>query len=244
MIIGYARVSTIEQSLDLQVDALKKAGCGKVYEDVASGAQASRPGLAEAMQYLRAGDTLVVWRLDRLGRSLSHLIESIRDLSERGIGFWSLQERIDTTTSGGKLIFHVFGALAEFERDIIRDRTNAGLAAARQRGRRGGRPRALDSKKMALVRSLYADPGNKPREICEALKISRATLYRYLDAMNLRREKPSADIAPIMRAIGKPATDGERAERSAQLLRAANVFGLPLKRGSEMASTDDNAVRQ
>lgn len=240
MIIGYARVSTIEQSLDLQVDALKKAGCGKVYEDVASGAQASRPGLAEAMQYLRAGDTLVVWRLDRVGRSLSHLIESIRDLSERGIGFWSLQERIDTTTSGGKLIFHVFGALAEFERDIIRDRTHAGLAAARQRRR----PRALDSKKLALVRSLYADPGNKPREICEALKISRATLYRYLDAMNLRREKPSADVAPIMRAIGKPATDGERAERSAQLLRAANVFGLSLKRGSEMASTADNASRQ
>jgi DNA invertase Pin-like site-specific DNA recombinase len=158
MLIGYARISTGDQTLDLQRDALAVAGCGRVFEDVASGAKASRPGLEEALSYLRAGDTLVVWRLDRLGRSLPHLIETIAALAERGIGFWSLTEQIDTTTSGGKLIFHVFGALAEFERDLIRERTQAGLAAARARGRKGGRPKKLaDPKKLALAQQLYDD---------------------------------------------------------------------------------------
>src|SRR5919206_4316257 len=147
MDIGYARVSTGEQTLDLQLDALAKAGCGKVYRETASGAKAERPVLEEVLGYLRPGDTLVVWRLDRLGRSLQHLIDVVAALAERGIGFKSLTEQIDTTTPGGKLIFHVFGALAEFERDLIRERTQAGLAAARARGRNGGRPALLDEKK-------------------------------------------------------------------------------------------------
>ena len=135
MLIGYARVSTSDQTLDLQKDALEKAGCTKIFTDTASGAKAERTGLDEARNYVRSGDTLVVWRLDRLGRSLTHLIETITRLNKRGIGFKSITESIDTTTSGGKLIFHIFGALAEFERDIIRERTQAGLHAARARGR-------------------------------------------------------------------------------------------------------------
>ena len=141
MDVGYARVSTGEQTLALQLDALAKAGCGRVFEETASGAKADRVVLAELLGYLRAGDTLVVWRLDRLGRSLGHLIATVAELADRGIGFRSLTEQIDTTTSGGKLVFHVFGALAEFERDLLRERTHAGLAAAR--GRTGGRPKAL-----------------------------------------------------------------------------------------------------
>src|ERR1700674_49036 len=138
MQFGYARISTDDQTLALQEDALQKAGCERLCKDIASGAKAERPGLAKAMEQLRAGDTLVVWRLDRLGRSLQHLIETLTDLDTRGIGFKSLTEAIDTTTPGGKLIFHIFGALAEFERELIRERTNAGLAAARARGRTGG----------------------------------------------------------------------------------------------------------
>src|SRR5512143_1072690 len=139
MLIGYARVSTLEQTLALQQDALTKAGCERTFTDTASGSLAARPGLTEALDFARPGDTLVVWRLDRLGRSLRHLIDTVSLLQERGIGFKSLQEQLDTTTSGGKLVFHVFGALAEFERDLIRERTQAGLLAARARGRLGGR---------------------------------------------------------------------------------------------------------
>jgi DNA invertase Pin-like site-specific DNA recombinase len=179
MLIGYARVSTQEQTLDLQTDALKKAGCGQLFTDTASGAQRERPGLEKALTYLRTGDTLVVWRLDRLGRSLKHLIETISQLQERGIGFKSITESIDTTTSGGKLIFHVFGALAEFERDIIRERTKAGLAAARARGRSGGRPRALPPKKIAQLQALAADTSMAIPDILDTLKISRSTYYRY-----------------------------------------------------------------
>ena len=135
MLIGYARISTLDQTLALQQDALTAAGCQELYTDTASGSLAERPGLTAAFSHLRSGDTLVVWRLDRLGRSLPHLIRTITELSERGVGFRSLQEQIDTTTSGGKLIFHIFGALAEFERDVIRERTRAGLSAARARGR-------------------------------------------------------------------------------------------------------------
>src|SRR3954451_16836299 len=135
MLVGYARVSTIDQTLDLQHDALTKAGCTKIFTDTASGAQAERKGLTEALSYVRPGDSLVVWKLDRLGRSLKDLISRIAELNDRGIGFKSLTEQIDTTTSGGKLIFHIFGALAEFERYIIKERTNAGLEAARVRGK-------------------------------------------------------------------------------------------------------------
>jgi DNA invertase Pin-like site-specific DNA recombinase len=180
MFIGYARVSTSDQTLDLQNDALQKAGCDRIFTDTASGAKAERAGLDEALNYVRAGDTLVVWRLDRLGRSLKHLIETITALDNREIGFKSITESIDTTTSGGKLIFHIFGALAEFERDIIRERTNAGLTAARARGRKGGRPKSFTGKKAAMLQALYKDKNNTIDEICKTLNVSRATLYRYI----------------------------------------------------------------
>src|SRR3954464_12002284 len=151
MLIGYARVSTDDQNLDLQRDALKKAQCEQIFTDTVSGTKARRPGLEEALSHLRARDTLVVWRLDRLGRSLRHLIDTVTDLQERGIGFKSLQENIDTTTSGGKLVFHIFGALAEFEREIIRERTQAGLQAAWARGRNGGRPQKLTDKQVDML---------------------------------------------------------------------------------------------
>lgn len=181
MLIGYARVSTHDQELALQCDALSGAGCEKIFTDTASGSSTSdRDGLAAAIAHLRTGDTLAVWRLDRLGRSLRHLIETATELEARGIGFRSLQESIDTTTSGGKLVFHVFGALAEFERELIRERTRAGLLAARSRGRRGGRPSIMDTGKRAAARAMHADPARSAAEICRALKISRATRYRHL----------------------------------------------------------------
>ena len=181
MLIGYARISTGDQTLDLQLDALQKAGCEKTSTETASGAKADRVVLAEPLAYLRAGDTLVVWRLDRLGRSLQHLIETIAQLAERGIGFKSVTEQIDTTTSGGKLVFHVFGALAEFERDLIRERTQAGLRAARARGRTGGRPKVLaEPKKQALAQALYDGGQADVATICKTLGISRATFYRYV----------------------------------------------------------------
>lgn len=184
MLIGYARVSTQDQTLDLQVDALKAAGCDPdhIYTDTISGAKAERPGLNNALSHLRAGDTLVVWRLDRLGRTLKHLIAMITELDAKGIGFKSLQENMDTTNSGGKLIFHIFGALAEFEREVIRERTSAGLQAARARGRLGGRPKlqTKDPKKIALAKKLYADRTMPVQEICETMHIGRSTLYRYV----------------------------------------------------------------
>jgi DNA invertase Pin-like site-specific DNA recombinase len=178
MLIGYARVSTHDQTLNLQQDALQKAGCSKIFTDTASGAKAERKGLDEALAYVRSGDTLVVWRLDRLGWSLGDLIATMTMLEGREIGFKSLTENIDTTTSGGKLIFHIFGALAEFERNLIRERTAAGLSAARVRGRRGGRPKALTARQISIAQSLYNDPKNSILEICRTLKISRATFYR------------------------------------------------------------------
>lgn len=180
MKVGYARVSTHEQNLALQTDALSQAGCEKIYKDQISGSKSARPGFEEALTYLRKGDVLVVWRLDRLGRSLKHLIEIITLLDERGVGFQSLQESIDTTTSGGRLVFHLFGALAEFERQLIRERTQAGLAAARARGRKGGRPKSLDSKKQALLYRLYDEKKHSISEICELLGVSKSTLYDYL----------------------------------------------------------------
>lgn len=180
MLIGYARVSTAEQLLDLQTDALKQAGCKKIFTDVASGAKSDRPGLTEALGYLREGDTLVVWKLDRLGRSLNHLIQTVAQLGEQEIGFKSLQESLDTTTSGGRLIFHIFGAIAEFEREIIRERTQAGLSAARARGKKGGRRRVLTPQKIAMAKALAADLNRTIAEICEVLKISPATYYRHI----------------------------------------------------------------
>src|ERR687896_624751 len=179
MLIGYARVSTHDQTLALQQDALQKAGCSKLFTDTASGAKTERKGLEQALSYVRKGDTLVVWRLDRLGRSLPHLIATMTDLEERGIGFKSLTENIDTTTSGGTLIFHIFGALAEFERNLIRERTQAGLTAARARGKKGGRPKVITIQKRSIAKELY-DSGHPIADICKTLKISRATLYRAL----------------------------------------------------------------
>src|SRR3954462_12471892 len=180
MLIGYARVSTLDQTFALQQDALTVAGCEQLYTDTASGSVTDRPGLAQALSHLRSGDTLVVWRLDRLGRSLAHLIDSVKQLQERGVGFRSLQEQIDTTTSGGKLGFHVFGALAEFERDLIRERTHAGLQAARARGRLFGRPKMLTPQQVKQLRSLARDEHTTVPEICQTLGISRATYYRYV----------------------------------------------------------------
>jgi DNA invertase Pin-like site-specific DNA recombinase len=179
MLIGYARISTHDQTLALQQDALQKAGCDRIFTDTASGAKAVRIGLEEALNYVRKGDSLVVWRLDRLGRSLPHLITTLTDLEERGIGFKSLTENIDTTTSGGKLIFHIFGALAEFERNLIRERTTAGLAAAHARGRRGGRPNALTDKQISIAQELY-EKRHPIAEICRTFRISRTTLYRHI----------------------------------------------------------------
>jgi len=180
MNIGYARVSTQDQNLDLQNDALKSAGCEKIYTDKMSGAKTDRPGLDEILGFIRKGDTLVVWKLDRLGRSLKHLIQVMNLLEERGIYFKSVQESLDTSTPGGKLIFHVFGALAEFERDIIRERTLAGLAAARARGRKGGRPRKLSKKQIEMAKNLMKDVSIPIGEICQTLGVSKATLYRYV----------------------------------------------------------------
>lgn len=180
-LLGYARISTADQDPSLQGDALAAAGCYRVFVDVASGARDERPQLAALLDQLRPGDTLVVWRLDRLGRSLRHLIDTVTELHRRGIGFRSLQESIDTTTAGGRLVFHVFGALAEFERELIRDRTVAGLAAARLRGRRGGRPAAMSPAKLRQAERMRAD--RRPiSEIAAVLGVGRATVYRHLGA--------------------------------------------------------------
>jgi DNA invertase Pin-like site-specific DNA recombinase len=179
MLIGYARVSTVDQNLDLQRDALERAGCARIFTDQMSGAKAERPGLEQALSHVREDDTLVVWKLDRLGRSLPHLVQTVMGLNDRGVGFKSLQESIDTTSPAGKLIFHVFAALAEFERDLIKERTQAGLVAARARGRKGGRPRVVDEKKAKAARAMRADTSLSVAEICAELKISRTSFYRY-----------------------------------------------------------------
>ncbi len=189
MLVGYARVSKEEQTLDLQLDAFRAAGCERIFQDKETGSKEDRPGLSEALDFVRAHDTLVVWKLDRLGRSLKHLLELLNDLKDRQVGFQSITENIDTTTPTGKLIFHIFASLAEFERDLIRQRTLAGLAAARARGRKGGHPRvqALNSpEKLAIARSLYADKSNSIRAICQSLRVSKTTLYRYLRSGNMR----------------------------------------------------------
>ena len=186
MLIGYARVSTDDQNLDLQRDALQAVGCERVFEDMVSGARADRTGLVTLMSMLRAGDTVVIWRLDRLGRSLKNLIELVERLESAKVGLRSLQENLDTTSSGGKLVFHLFGALAEFERNLIRERTQAGLVAARARGRMGGRPRRLDPVKFALAVKLHRERNHTVEEICKMMGISKSTLYNYLD-------KPESD---------------------------------------------------
>lgn len=197
--LGYARVSTGEQDASLQHDALTAAGCYRVFIDTASGSLESRPELNKVLDQLRPGDTLVVWRLDRLGRSIRHLIDQLAALQERGVEFRSLQENIDTSSSGGRLVFHLFASLAEFERDLIRERTTAGLEAARARGRTGGRPPLLTKDKLRTARKLYAQQDMTVAKIGEVLGVSRTTVYRAL-----RRETGSATPARRRRTSPKP----------------------------------------
>lgn len=181
--LGYARVSTDDQNLDLQRDALVRNGCATIYEEKMSGKTSERPELGQCIKALRSGDTLVVWRLDRLGRSLSDLIRIVTDLERRGIGFESISEKIDTATAAGKLIFHVFGALAEFERNLIRERTVAGLTAARARGRKGGRKRKLDERQIKEVRTLLRNPDIPVKDVAKRYAVSRSTLYKCVGAV-------------------------------------------------------------
>lgn len=178
--VGYARVSTIDQHVHLQLDALKEAGCEKIFVEKASGAQRNRPELQAALAYMRENDVLVVWKLDRLARSIKHLIETVEGLEARKIGFCSITESINTTTCGGKLVFHIFAALAEFERSLIRERTNAGLTAARARGRKGGRPAGIKPKELQMAKAMLRDPQITMNEVAERLGVSPATLYRHL----------------------------------------------------------------
>lgn len=180
MKIGYARVSTGEQTLDLQVDALRKAGCERVFTDTVSGAIDQRAGLDSALAFARSGDTISVWRLDRLGRSVRHLVSLLNNLGEKGVQLQSLHEAVDTSSPSGKLFFHVTASLAEFEKDLIRQRTRAGLEAARARGRVGGRPPSLNAKTIGMARQLLGQPGAKVSDVARALGTSRATLYRSL----------------------------------------------------------------
>ena len=177
--VGYARVSTLDQYPALQLDALTAAGCGKVFEDRASGARTDRPGLQKALDYAREGDVLIVWKLDRLGRSLPHLIETVSALEKRAVGFRSLTEAIDTTTPGGRLVFHLFGALGQFERDLIRERTRAGLTAAEARGRKGGRKPVITAEKLKRAREII-DKGLTVREAAVRLKVGKTALYNAL----------------------------------------------------------------
>lgn len=180
MLIGYCRCSTADQSLNLQIDALTKAGCGRIFEDIASGSIDDRPGLQQALEFLKPGDILTVWRLDRLGRSLKHLIETVTLLSQRGVGFKTLTEAIDTTSAAGRLTLHVFGALAEFERELIKQRTMAGLIAARSRGKIGGRPSKLSHSQSRIAQQLFSERNISVEEIAQSLGVSRTTIYRNL----------------------------------------------------------------
>lgn len=180
MLVGYARVSTQDQNPELQLDALKASGCEKIFVEKASGAQRDRPELKAALDYMRDGDTLVVWKLDRLARSMKQLIETVEGLEDRGVGFRSVTEAIDTTTPGGRLVFHIFGALAEFERSIIRERTRAGLDAARSRGKIGGRPKKLSEADLRAAKAMLLDDEITVVQIAGRLGVSAATLYRYL----------------------------------------------------------------
>lgn len=177
--IGYARVSTDDQNLDLQRDALKQAGCGTIYEEAVSGKSRARPEFEQCRKALRAGDTLVVWRLDRLGRSLPDLVQIVAELAEGGVGFESLTEKIETTNASGKLMFHLFAALTEFERNLIRERTNAGLTAARARGRVGGRKPKLDARQISHIKTLMRDPKISVTELARDYGASRTTIYKH-----------------------------------------------------------------
>jgi DNA invertase Pin-like site-specific DNA recombinase len=192
---GYARVSTGLQDPALQLDALTSAGCARIFTDKASGKLDRRPELDKLLEVVLPGDVVVVWRLDRLGRSLKHLVATVSDLGDRGVGFRSLTEAIDTTTAGGKLLFHIMGALAEFERQLIVERTQAGLAAARARGRQGGRPRKVDDAKVALIRQLYDSREHSVDAIASMVGVGRTTVYRALEPAD-RRGTPMPPVTP------------------------------------------------
>ncbi len=203
MLIGYMRVSTGEQSLDLQRDALDRIGCERVYDDVCSGRTTDRPGLNQALHVARDGDALVVWKLDRIGRSLPHVVGLVGDLQKRGVGLKVLTGDVDTTTATGRLVFGIFATLAEFERDLIQERTMAGLAAARARGRAGGRPRVMTKQKLKAAMALMADRDNAARDVAKQLGISVSTLYAYVDAKGQARER-AAEL--LVKRAAKPAT--------------------------------------
>ena len=197
MKIGYARVSTRDQSLSMQVEALKEAGCFQIHEEIASGAKAARPILDEIMRNLREGDTLVIWKLDRLGRNLAHLIHLTTKLIEKKVGLISLNDPIDTTTPQGRLIFGIFASLAEFERELIRERTQAGLKSARARGRKGGRPKGMSKsamEKAAIAEALYRNGTIPVKKIAEQLDISKTTLYLYLRSRNVRIGEKKSEV--------------------------------------------------
>ena len=181
MLIGYARVSTQDQNLTLQKEALEKSGCEKIFDDAMTGSRSDRPGLNKAIEHLRKGDTLVVWKLDRLGRSIKHLIELVEPLSEKGIHFKSLTDSIDTSTPSGRFFFHVMASLAEMERDLIRERTQAGLEAARKQGKVGGRPKKMTESKKASAKQLL-ESGMSHKDVASSLDISKTTLYRWFPA--------------------------------------------------------------
>jgi DNA invertase Pin-like site-specific DNA recombinase len=180
MLIGYARVSTPDQNINLQKDALLKARCEKIFEDIASGSKTERKGLTAAIAECRKGDTLVIWKLDRMSRSTRQLIETIEKLKAKGVFLKCIQDDLDTSTPIGNVVYTVFAALAEFERDIIKERTHAGLAAARARGKKGGRPKVMDKKQLAMAKALYADKTNTVQSICQTLNIHRSTFYKYI----------------------------------------------------------------
>lgn len=196
MNIGYARVSTQDQDLSLQIDALNGAGCKKIYKEKITGSKKERPQLNELLEQLREGDVIVIWKLDRLARSLKDLVSLVNEIQEKGGALHSLNDQIDTTTPHGKFTFHIFAALAEFERDIIRERTKAGLAAARARGRKGGRPKGLSKKAQhtaIIAEKLYQERELTVKEICEQLSISKGTLYNYLRYRGVNIGAPRGD---------------------------------------------------
>lgn len=220
--IGYARVSTDDQNLDLQRDALRQAGCLTIYEEAASGKSADRPELEQCRKALRAGDTLVVWRLDRLGRSLPDLVQIVAELEQQGVAFESLTEKIETSSAAGKLVFHVFAALAEFERGLIRERTHAGLAAARARGRKGGRKPALTPQQVREIKALLRDPSIPVASIADRYGVSRATIYKHAGADVPARHQ---SVSNASTEVGK-STDLTREERL-ELRAAACVSDMP-----------------
>ena len=199
MKIGYARVSTADQKMDLQIDELKKAGCKKIFSEVVTGAKVDRTELNKMLEQVRPGDIIVIWKLDRLGRSLKHLVELVGELIERDVGLKSLHDPIDTSTSQGRLIFNIFASLAEFEREVISERTKAGLTAARARGRIGGRPKGLSDKaknKAIVVAALYKEGKMSIAEILENQQISRATLYNYLRHQEVELGDYTGEVTP------------------------------------------------